>query len=274
MPGASARALLLTQMEPFSRAFELDAHRRHARPAASALVAVLVHGGTLAAVSSRIDPAPLMAPLETEDLSLDCEPENAAPPEQPVPAPPAKIPSPSAADKTSIPSEPAPEPAQAGSLLTKEFEENEEDDPYDEAFVTGDADSYAGGLTSRLGRSIAAVHGAYGGTPGGAGSAKPLKASTPDRSRSAWLVTNVVWDCGFPGEADRHDINYAAVQIVVIVKPNGRAESAEIITDPGYGFGPLARSCALEQQFIPALDRDGNPISGTTRPFTIGFRRQ
>ena len=54
---------------------------------------------------------------------------------------------------------------------------------------------------------------------------------------------------------------------------DGRADSAKVVSDPGYGFGQAARQCALETRFIPARDRDGKPVAGETRPFNFRFTR-
>jgi protein TonB len=158
--------------------------------------------------------------------------------------------------------------AQAGAILARE----NDDDSYDDSFVAGLGDSYAGGLTSSLGKSLAAAHGTLAGS-GSSRSGSSADAGTLDRSRQAWLVTNVVWDCGFPPEADSSELHYAAVEVAVTVQPDGSAESVDVLVDPGHGFAAVATTCALEQRFIPALDREGRPIRAVTRPFTIGFHR-
>jgi protein TonB len=75
------------------------------------------------------------------------------------------------------------------------------------------------------------------------------------------------WDCDFPLGRAAH----ARVAIVVTVRPDGTPESVEIVSDPGHGFAPAARECAMRQRFLPARDRDGNPVLGKTRPFTVRY---
>jgi len=57
------------------------------------------------------------------------------------------------------------------------------------------------------------------------------------------------------------------------VRPDGTAESVQVVFDPGHGFGRLAKSCAMKQHFDVALDHDGHPVIGTTHPFAVRFNR-
>jgi hypothetical protein len=259
-------------MDALYRIIELGSQGGPTRWTAGAVATALLHAGIMGSVLWRDHPAPSVAPIETGELSIEQETRPELPPEPPPPdVAPAKAAANSAprpVDSGSNDKRTAPEPAQAGSILTRQ-----DDDPFDDSFVTGDADRYAGGLTTSLGKSLTAVHasGIRGGT--GLGRASPPKAAAPDRSRPAWLVTGVVWDCGFPSEANPDKITYAAVQVAVTVRADGSAESVEVVDDPGNGFGRIARACALDHRFIPALDREGRAIQATTRPFTIGFRR-
>jgi len=45
------------------------------------------------------------------------------------------------------------------------------------------------------------------------------------------------------------------------------------VSEPGHGFGRAARMCALTKRYTPALDRDGNPVVGTTPPINVTFTR-
>ena len=261
---------MLSSPAPLSRVFELGSQGRHTRSAVGALTTILAHGGIAAVIFWCGDLSALSAPLEVEEFNIEREPEPALPAAEP-PAPP---PLPAA-----LPSHPAPpgpsEPAQAGALLTQEPEETEPDDPYDDTFVTGDNDSYAGGMTANLGKSIAAVYGlaSLGGNPGGAASAEPPKPEPPDLSRPPTFGNNSMWDCGFPWEADRDRIDHAVAQVAVTVKADGTATSVDIVFDPGHGFGRVAKSCAMKQHFDAGLDHDGHPITATTRPFAVRFNR-
>ncbi|HEY8943069.1 MAG TPA: energy transducer TonB, partial [Polyangiaceae bacterium] len=80
-------------------------------------------------------------------------------------------------------------------------------------------------------------------------------------------------DCGFPAEADIEGINYAVVTLAVTVGSDGRAKSVTVVKDPGYGFGKLARTCAVRKPYITALDPYGKPLTRTTPPFNVRFER-
>jgi protein TonB len=117
------------------------------------------------------------------------------------------------------------------------------------------------------------------GIVGGKGNsnAKPQKKRKPppaeDRSRPA-LPQSTNWSgCGFPAEADMEQIDYARVRLVVTVGTDGRAKSVVVQSDPGYGFGALARQCALRRRYKVGLDQQGNPVTRTTPPFTVTFTR-
>ena len=256
-------------MDPFGNILDLGRPGATLRWTMGALTTAVVHLAAAASIVRHASSVKASAPLEVEEVFIEREaPPPATPvePEKPRPAPPAPQPLPALGDRKSNDDEPVEEPAQAGEVLTED-----DDNAYDDSFVTGPGDTYAGGVTSSLGRSIASVHGS-GQLDGIVMAAPPPpKPAGPDRSRPAWLVTNVVWDCGFPPHVDPKEISYAAVVVSVTVKPNGRPESVEVVEDPGHGFGELAKRCALAHEFIPALDREGRPLRATTRPFTIGF---
>jgi serine/threonine-protein kinase len=278
---------------PFLRVFELGSRGRHTRSVLGALTTVLAHGGMATAIVFYGDLTTWTRPLEMRELSIELEADKVAPPPKPFSHPephssPKKVgssdPDPALPDNPPQ-GDPTEEPSQGGTLLTRD--RDEEDNPVDDSYMTAESDLYAGGITTRIGRFNLAGYRAgsplgwtpgegwslRGGQPGAKGFGDPSKPTALDRSRPAWLHTNVTWDCGFPWEAgDR--INYAAVQLAVTVKPDGTPESAEVVSDPGHGFGRVAKLCALNQHFIPALDHDGQPLTATTRPFTVGFRRQ
>jgi hypothetical protein len=257
-------------MDPFRSVLDLGRTGATLRWTVGAVTTAVVHLAAAASIVQERSAAGAGAPLEADEVEVEHETERApAPPpepEKPSLAPPAPRPVPALGDRKSNDDEPVQEPAQAGTVLTED-----DDNAYDDSFVTGLGDAYAGGVTSGLGRSIASAHGS--GQLGGSatGELVPAKPAGPDRSRPAWLVTNVVWDCGFPPHVDPKEIPYAAVVVAVTVKLDGRAESVDVVEDPGHGFGELAKQCALAHEFIPALDRDGRPLRARTRPFTIGF---
>jgi protein TonB len=165
---------------------------------------------------------------------------------------------------------PPPTPAQAAKVLTREPDPNEPVDLTGDTIVTGNADTFAGGTTASNGTSKTAVR-----------DLAPVEKPPPpasvapavDLSRPARLAGGLTWnDCGFPPEADALQIDDASVTIEVDVKADGTQEAVRVLSDPGHGFGRLARSCALAKQFEPALGREGHPIA-STKPIRIHFTR-
>jgi protein TonB len=59
----------------------------------------------------------------------------------------------------------------------------------------------------------------------------------------------------------------------VTVRPDGSALSVKVVSDPGHGFGRAARECALRQMYMPARDKQGHPVVGTTPPINVKFTR-
>ena len=176
--------------------------------------------------------------------------------------------------------DPAPEAAEAGKLLTAEPDPDEPLNLTGEGFITGNGDRYAGGTTAAGGTSKTAVGdrgakagGQKGGTgtkPGPAGGGAPAA----DRSRPAGLIGGGNWnDCGFPAAADMEQIDYAVVTIAVTVDASGRAKNVSVLSDPGYGFGALARSCAFRKSYTPGYDKAGQPVAKTTPPIRVRFTR-
>ena len=61
--------------------------------------------------------------------------------------------------------------------------------------------------------------------------------------------------------------------IRVVVTARGAVESAEIVTDPGDGFGAAALACARRTRFSPALDPRGRPIRARSPAIRVHFTR-
>jgi protein TonB len=191
------------------------------------------------------------------------------PPEEEAPKPVAAVKAPSHEREA-----PPPAPAQAGKILTQEPDPNEPVDLTGQGFVTGNADTYAGGVTASSGTSKTAVrelNAVVGGVPGGTGT--KVGAVGPDLSRPPGIVGGSQWDCPFPPEADAEEINYQRVKLLIVVRPDGTPQDAKVIGDPGNGFGREARKCALTRRYEPALDREGRPVSGTIPQVNITFQR-
>ena len=106
----------------------------------------------------------------------------------------------------------------------------------------------------------------------------PLSAQTPkaqvvaapkvDLSRPP-NTPNKNWDCPLPSEADAEGINFMKVQVAVTVSTDGRARTATVLKDPGFGFGKAARACALRQAYSTALNAAGQPVEQT---FTVSVK--
>jgi protein TonB len=198
------------------------------------------------------------------------EPEK--PPEKPPePEEPEKA-QPKAPQQTAEP----PPPAQAGKVLTSDPDPDEPMDFTGDGFVQGDGEKYVGGTTSSTGSSKVAVKGPAKPDSTAPVTNKPAGPATTepavDKSRAP-RPTSTNWNCGFPPEADFDQIDYATVQLAVTVGTDGRAKSVSIMSDPGHGFGRLARSCAMRMTYQVGYDKAGNPVVKTTRPFPVRFTR-
>jgi|HubBroStandDraft_6_1064221.scaffolds.fasta_scaffold39195_3 protein TonB len=229
------------------------------------LAMVLCFGGAyaLAAFVRNTNPRSASAPQE-----IDVQ-EEAIPP--PPPPPPTAKPEDKPEAPRAVPHEATPPPpAQAGKVLTREPDPNEPVDLTGDTIVTGNADGYAGGVTTANGTSKSPVRElAPVDKP-----APPGPAGRPavDRSRPAALSGGLQWDCDFPDEANANQIDDAYVTVAVHVKSDGTVESVTVTSDPGHGFARMARTCAQAKHFDAAWDRDGNPIEAT-KSFRIHFSR-
>lgn len=203
------------------------------------------------------------------------EVDNVAPPPPPpeVTPPPEKhdAPAPLHAAKTAHVAKPQPA-AQAGKVLAAK-DDAQPSAMADFTMVQGAGASYAGGVTTANGAArvaATAVNASPVAPPGGAGG-NGTRVAARDLSKPARPVGDN-WDCSalFPSSAG---VDSATVVIVVRVSPKGGAESVSVVRDPGQGFGPAARACALKQRYAAAEDRDGNPVAATTAPFRVRFTR-
>ena len=211
------------------------------------------------------------------------EPEPEAEPE-PEPEPEADTP-----PVPSAPTEPSAQPeterelpsaAKAGQTLTAPEDPNEPaSEVADFTMVQGEGNTYAGGTTAAKGESERAVRGPARNGPSttkkSSESARkaPTTAPTgPDRSRGARPQSGA-WSCSHLFPSDPGAPNFATVVIVVTVRADGTPRSIQVTSDPGHGFGAAARTCALGQRYVPALNRSGKPITSVTPPITVRFSR-
>ncbi len=161
---------------------------------------------------------------------------------------------------------PAPLAAEAQDIMTAE------DGAVD---MTGDgwdihdndgSTSRGTGWTGRKGRKDGHVgnpRARSDGTRDGKGTAKPRRRTpSKDLSRAASVVGGN-WGCPFPPQADLNQVDRAAVTLSISVGANGRARSASVMSDPGYGFGAQARRCAMSKRYSAARNRAGKKITKT-----------
>jgi protein TonB len=134
------------------------------------------------------------------------------------------------------------------------------------AIVVGSGATYAGGTTTASGTSRTAIAGpvASPGTRNGAPARNGARSVSLDQG---------AWNCPWPGEADAEQVNEQTVVLRAAVRPDGRAERVDVLTDPGFGFGAAARSCALATRFAPARDAAGQPIAALSPPIRVHFFR-
>ncbi len=162
------------------------------------------------------------------------------------------------------PPRPAPAaPAAAGRLPALA------DEPVDftaAAFIVGSAPTFPGGGTAA--RAPAGLAGGGGGAPSG----RATSARAASRARAVAL-DQAAWSCPWPAEADAEQVNERTVILRVTVRPDGRAADVDVLSDPGLGFGPAARACALATRFEPARDADGGPVAARSGPIRVHFFR-
>ena len=135
--------------------------------------------------------------------------------------------------------------------------------PVDFSIVQGAADKYVGGTTSAVGTSDVPVR----------GPTTPDATVTSRRAAVAASPAGSEWDCSALYPADPNAPDSAAVMVQVRTDAAGRPRTVTILRDPGHGFGPAARACAMRQTYQPARDADDHEVPGETRPFLVRFHR-
>ncbi|HZL17231.1 MAG TPA: ferric siderophore ABC transporter substrate-binding protein [Polyangia bacterium] len=246
---------------------------RRRRLLAGGVVVAALYGGTALLVGGLgSSGAPLVASLAAKvHQAIAAERTVDVTPPPPPPRPPIAE-TPSAVKPSSLPrvharsapvrSRPAA-PAAAGKLAAAV------DAPVDftgTAFVVGSGATYAGGTTMARGTSRTPVSGAV--AVGGTGNGSPARS----RARAVALDESA-WSCPWPAEAEARQVDQETVVLRVAVRADGRAERVDLVDDPGFGFGPAARQCALETRFEPARDPAGAPVAALSPPIRVHFFR-
>lgn len=165
------------------------------------------------------------------------------------------------------PSEAPPPPAEAGQVVAANESAAQPLDFTAFDLSTGGGQRYAGGITASSGTSSRAIH-----TPVVDRRADPNAGARTSRARPVGPPGRD-WDCPWPAEADALSIDEQFVVIRALVRADGTVASAELIADPGYGFGDVALTCARQQRFPVATDDDGRPITATSPPIRVKFTR-
>lgn len=233
--------------------------------------------GTLAPTEASREA--LKAPVEVEFLAPEPPPPPVAPPPPtPVPEPePEKLP---IAKATRAPVERAPEPAQAGRLLTAKPDAPpaQSNEPVD--FVSDpNGTTYGGGVVAVGGKATLGKAGARAGVASRgdsveAGPKRPAGdglVAASDLSRAPRLNEGDPCRGFFPQNASNDS---AQASVLVTIGKNGAVSNARVVAESpsGQGFGQAARACMLTKRFVPALDRSGEPAATALR-VNVRFRR-
>ncbi len=210
---------------------------------------------------ARSTPAAAAHPMTTFEM-IDVTPPPSAPPPQPEPVAPTP-PAPREVAPTPEPT-PASEPpplAQAAAVIAA-------DDTLDftgDTFVTGNAATYAGGVTHRDGNSAAAVHGATHTTPGNG------TGHIVSRARAPQLDTTTL-ECSGLTFADDGDMESELLVLRVRVDRDGTVIDVRAVQRSESPIADDVIDCAREWRFDPALDAAGEPIAALSPPLRVRFK--
>ncbi len=68
--------------------------------------------------------------------------------------------------------------------------------------------------------------------------------------------------CPFPAAADKAGVDESVATLRVKVDATGKVTDVTVVSDPGYGFGQAAKTCAQKAAFEPAKDSTGHAVAG------------
>lgn len=210
-------------------------------------------------------------------VEISIEPTVTPPAPEPVPSPEeaAKtVPPARRASAASVRPSPPRSASSANTLAAKDRSSEPAPGPNLPLDLTGETVVLASTSTTSGGSGRADGDGARGDGPGGAprGNGPTTGTGPVDRSGGVSLAEKS-WACPWPHEADTQQIDEQVVVIKVVVGPEGRVESATLVSDPGHGFGAAAIACALHTRFVAARDRDGRPVRSESPPVRVQFTR-
>jgi protein TonB len=241
-------------------------HRQVRRLPLALLAACLVHAVVVgvahrSSAGRRESPSATPAPRPAIEIALAAPPppapERRDPPAKPTPA--------GATHALRFRSAPA---AQAATVIAPPVESAAPVDLTADTVVTGKAIAYAGGVTAPGGTSSSPVAAAPGGRQTHLGTSS---------AATGWMtpvsLPSENWSCPWPSEAGAEQIDEQTVILRVFVTASGDAQSAELLADPGHGFGPAALACAMRTRFTPALDTAGRAMAARSPPIRVRFTR-
>lgn len=249
--------------------------RRRALRVAAWVAAFVVHGLVVfAAMRSgpSLEAWSAGLALEVHEALVDDQVIELATPPTPEPPPPPVAPRHTVHTPSSSPSSAAqappptpPPPAEAAAVVVQEVDEDAPVDLTGTTVVTGKAVTTGPHV---VGAPLAAPS---------ASLIAPSPAPSPpapivSQSRPVQLDT-ARWRCAWPDEATSQDIDEQAVVLRVVVLADGSVEAAQLIDDPGHGFGRAALACAKRTSFTPALDPGGRPTRALSPPIRVRFTR-
>ncbi len=142
----------------------------------------------------------------------------------------------------------------------------------DNVFTTGNSERFAGGATMSNGTNDKPPATTKVAETGAKEVTAPPAVVAVDLSRTATLAGSGEWRCPFPPEADADQVDEASAIIEVVVGADGKPKTANILQDPGHGFGREARACAMRESYVPALDKAGAAVA-SSKKFRVKFER-
>jgi len=265
------RAWVLPPADPLERVLDLGEQRAVRIMAGAIILTFAVHGS--AAVRAAYIHAEMIAwtqKLESainHKLNQEIDIENVAAKQQPVVKEEQKEDVPIVRTKLD-----APAPAAKAQHILAQNPDSEILNFGDNVFISSDNDRSPGGEVSSQGtndKHVVAQHVAPAATGTGA---PPPQIVAVDLSRTAQLAGSGDWRCPFPPEADADQVDEASAIIEVTVGPDGKAQRAVVLSDPGHGFGREARQCAMREEYVAALDREGKNVA-SSKKFRVKFER-
>lgn len=226
-------------------------------------LAIVMHGAVTLAFRSAPSAAEPQVMVTEVELPPPPEPEKVKPPDPPKEADPV--------EPTTATSQPPPQAARAGALLTaKENAPSQKIDDLVDFVTDPSGTSYGSGVVARGGT---ADRGERGATAKGIGSAAVTAAVTAppgdglvaaaNLSRRAALNEPNACAGFYPSEAEADS---GSVTLTLVVRADGVVASSSVLSEAPakQGFGKAARACLQQKRFDPSLDRAGKPVAAAT----------